>query len=511
MSISNASLDNITSEALDLIVDRFRCTEDDKCGWHQHLDNLDKVGNAATAQALMVLSKFRHIYSNSKNLLNIVEEAVKTLINSQNTDGGWSYETNVVDISTTEPTSWCVLGLIDSLYFDFPTNFKNKIENCIIRGIDWLCKNSDNGKWAPLQGMNPRVYSTSIALRALVNFIKQKINSNKINWKNIKVLMNKGRKWLKQIQNDDGGWGEKEQSYSTYLHTAHAAITLIDLGEGANNWCIKRALDFLINGVENNFGWMSPTLNSGMIEIIDFPSRKRIIYFHFVDAWVLNLFLKINIDIFSMKNITRVFNKLINTGYKNKGIWYHPYLPNTKTMWAQHDILLLLYLFITKSKENIKLISIEDAKPYNIDKILGNLENRIFVGGNYDNMVLLREICKIVSSLGFQPILAWDFDVPLYEIHDYDLRLLHNCKYAIFEVSAPAGELMEIEKIRDWNITTLLLYQVRDPHNPSPPSSLTSMLKTFKYNKLTMEWYSDIDELKEKILNWINRMIYDVL
>lgn len=124
------------------------------------------------------------------------------------------------------------------------------------------------------------------------------------------------------------------------------------------------------------------------------------------------------------------------------------------------------------------------SKKYDPNKPPGALQNRVFVGGNYDIMPLLKKICETVFDNGYQPIFAYDFEVPTDEIHDHDIRLLHNCKYAIFEVSNPAGELMEIERVRDWRIATLLIYQIRDKGNPTPPPAVTSMLKTLKYDRL---------------------------
>jgi hypothetical protein len=51
-------------------------------------------------------------------------------------------------------------------------------------------------------------------------------------------------------------------------------------------------------------------------------------------------------------------------------------------------------------------------KKYSLSRIPGEYEKRVFIGGNYDNISVLREIKKIVSDLGYYPILALEFDVP---------------------------------------------------------------------------------------------------
>lgn len=133
----------------------------------------------------------------------------------------------------------------------------------------------------------------------------------------------------------------------------------------------------------------------------------------------------------------------------------------------------------------------------------GTLDNRIFIGGNYDHMALLKEMCETVCGLDYQPIFAYDFRIPEEEIHDYDTRLLHMCKYAIFEVTDPEGALMEIEKTKDYSVETLLIYQIRDKSKPVPPPRLTSMLKTFHNEKMSIKGYSSIDEMRDTIISWI--------
>lgn len=200
-------------------------------------------------------------------------------------------------------------------------------------------------------------------------------------------------------------------------------------------------------------------------------------------------------------------------------------LDGTKVVGIHEDVLFLDYksegtdgivdAVLTKLARGRKKISkgidtetipYSPQIPYDPNKPPGAIHNRVFVGGNYDFMPLLREICKTVFDNGYQPIFAYDFEVPKDEIHDHDIRLLHNCKYAIFEVSNPAGELMEIERVRDWQISTLLIYQIRDKGNPTPPPALTSMLKTFKYDRLIMKGFFSIEEMKKIIISWLKNL-----
>lgn len=131
-----------------------------------------------------------------------------------------------------------------------------------------------------------------------------------------------------------------------------------------------------------------------------------------------------------------------------------------------------------------------------IDPLPGTWDKRVFVGGDYDHLSILREIQDAIIRSGFQPILPYDFLVPPQLIHHHDLMLFHCCRLAIFEVSSPAGQLMEIERAKDYDVDTILFYTDRD----GPPHSLTSMVLTAGH---IMQPYSDISDLKQKITNWL--------
>ena len=150
------------------------------------------------------------------------------------------------------------------------------------------------------------------------------------------------------------------------------------------------------------------------------------------------------------------------------------------------------------SREQIEKKAVEKL---DINKMPGKYENRVFIGGNYDHMAVLKEIEKYIKKSGFQPILAYDFDVPKNKIHDFDLRLLQNCKYAIFDETHPAGELMEIERTKDYGTIVLIIYQIRDPENIEPPAQVTSMVTSLDY---PMKGYNTFDELKNIITTWLS-------
>ena len=152
---------------------------------------------------------------------------------------------------------------------------------------------------------------------------------------------------------------------------------------------------------------------------------------------------------------------------------------------------------ISKVKYEFKLKAV---RKQSIDHLPGIWFKRVFLGGDYDHLPILREIQVAVMKLEFEPIIPYDFEVPEKLIHHHDLMLLHCCRLGIFEVSTPAGQLMEIERAKDYDIDTILFYTDID----GPPHSLSSMIQTAGY---TMESYSSIPDLKEKVKKWLGDKI----
>lgn len=105
----------------------------------------------------------------------------------------------------------------------------------------------------------------------------------------------------------------------------------------------------------------------------------------------------------------------------------------------------------------------------------------------------------MVEELEYQPILALDFDVPIQEIYNYDLRLLASCKYAIFEITFDAGHLAEIAKCQDFNVKTLLVFQARDK-NKEPPPSASQMALSSAHQRFG---YITLEELKGYLPNFL--------
>lgn len=119
-------------------------------------------------------------------------------------------------------------------------------------------------------------------------------------------------------------------------------------------------------------------------------------------------------------------------------------------------------------------------------------ENRVFIGGSYHtHMHVIRHIENVVRGLGFTPIIAMDVNIAPEYTHQHTLILLHTCKFAIFDVSNPAGQLMEIERTIDYENEKLLVYSTLEPGGePSP--YVSSMLQTMN---IRMEGFANLPDL----------------
>jgi len=143
----------------------------------------------------------------------------------------------------------------------------------------------------------------------------------------------------------------------------------------------------------------------------------------------------------------------------------------------------------------------------NINKIPGTIDDRVFIGGNYDVMLPLIEICEVVFSAGLIPIFPYDFDIPEDEINECDTILVQNCKFAIFENTIDGGQIKEFQIAKNNDVKILVVYNVRDSSRQEKPSQATSMISTDKYALKELKYYTLIEELNEIINEWITRKI----
>lgn len=139
---------------------------------------------------------------------------------------------------------------------------------------------------------------------------------------------------------------------------------------------------------------------------------------------------------------------------------------------------------------------------YSVDSPPGKIENRVFIGGNYVLMPILRMIEDIVRESGFQPIVAYDFDIPLDKTREYTLRLLYQCRLAIFEETLGDGHTVEIARSSGFGEITILQIYMTMNESREPPKTMSIMVWQ---SKPPPEGYLTIGELREIVRSFLAR------
>jgi hypothetical protein len=148
------------------------------------------------------------------------------------------------------------------------------------------------------------------------------------------------------------------------------------------------------------------------------------------------------------------------------------------------------------------------AQPPLRERLLAQLPSirarRVFVGGSYRNVALLRHIAQIVRELGFEPIFVADYPEKISdeESHEASIELLRQCRHAIFEVSFPDGHMMEIERCHDLRkrIRVLLLWQVHKHKRRGDRPTVSRMLLTQDFEKRAYQNLVELTTLISKFL-----------
>jgi hypothetical protein len=140
---------------------------------------------------------------------------------------------------------------------------------------------------------------------------------------------------------------------------------------------------------------------------------------------------------------------------------------------------------------------------YSVDRPPGQIENRVFIGGSYVLMPILREIETVVCEVGLQPILACDFDIPRDKTRDYTLRLLYQCRYAIFEETLAGGHFAEIARAGGFQHMNVLQVFMAANEKKEPPNTMSVMIWQ---TDPPPQGYLTIKELREIIQTFLSRV-----
>jgi len=191
--------------------------------------------------AMVLLTLLHAKASDPEKQARVEKRAIQWLLGMQSSDGGWA----AFDVDN----NWQILNkvpfadhnaMLDPTCADITgrtleslcrRGFQYK-DPAIARGIEFLLKRQEaNGSWYGRWGVN-YIYGTFLAIRGLAATGAPEA----------KNAIAHGARWLREVQNPDGGWGESclgyeteryERADSTPSQTAWAVLGLIAAGEAS--------------------------------------------------------------------------------------------------------------------------------------------------------------------------------------------------------------------------------------------------------------------------------------
>ncbi|KAE8353765.1 terpenoid cyclases/protein prenyltransferase alpha-alpha toroid [Aspergillus coremiiformis] len=226
--------------------------------WYPDIDD--------TAAAILAFLAHDPAYASSE----VVHRAVLWICSMQNSDGGWAafdHENNNLFLnkipfsdmsSLCDPSTPDVTGrVLESLGMLRDLSFRKKhhVPDCLLHTVDVACKRAvpylqrtqePTGAWYGRWGVN-YIYGTCLVLCGLQYFLAE--------YPQIVQMASAGVRWLQQVQNADGGWGESVLSYrepwragcgpSTPSQTAWALMGLLAVHE-PDNPSVHRGISHLL-------------------------------------------------------------------------------------------------------------------------------------------------------------------------------------------------------------------------------------------------------------------------
>ncbi|GES29071.1 squalene--hopene cyclase [Streptomyces angustmyceticus] len=233
-------------------------------GWAFEFENDNYPDIDDTAEVVLALRRVRH--PDPLRVEAAVGRAVRWNVGMQSKDGGWG----AFDVDNTSPfpnrLPFCDFGeVIDPPSADVTAHVVEMLADVgrahdprTRRGIAWLLAEQEpSGAWFGRWGTN-YVYGTGSVLPALAAAGIPALHP----------AVRRAVRWLEQVQNDDGGWGEDQRSYqdkekwagrgaSTASQTAWALMALLAAGE-RDGEAVRRGVRWLTDTQREDGTWDEP-------------------------------------------------------------------------------------------------------------------------------------------------------------------------------------------------------------------------------------------------------------
>ncbi|KPK42366.1 MAG: hypothetical protein AMJ78_02870 [Omnitrophica WOR_2 bacterium SM23_29] len=231
-------------------------------GWYFEFENEFYPDIDDTAQVLLALMRI-DMGEDEPKKRSAFERGLNWMLNMQSSDGGFSsfdkdnnrqFLTKIPFAdhnAMLDPTCPDITGRICELLgrLGFSTD-----EPHLKRAVDFLRANQlKDGTWYGRWGIN-YIYGTSLVCRGLSLSLRE----------SYKDALDRASRWIKNVQNRDGGWGETALTYddpskkgkgpSTASQTAWALLALFAYGD-FESVEVKRGIKYLIVTQQEDGGW----------------------------------------------------------------------------------------------------------------------------------------------------------------------------------------------------------------------------------------------------------------
>jgi squalene-hopene/tetraprenyl-beta-curcumene cyclase len=228
-------------------------------GWAFEFENDNYPDIDDTAEVILALRRVRH--PEPERVEAAIGRAIEWTLGMQSANGGWgAFDADNVR-SLCREIPFCDFGeVIDEPSADVSAHVLEMLAGeglasspASRRGLDYLLgEHTERGSWFGRWGVN-HVYGTGAAVPALVDCGLSPDDPR----------LRRTARWLAEVQNEDGGWGEDPRSYddpawigrgpSTASQTAWALIALHAVGERTP--AVERGLRWLVERQREDGTW----------------------------------------------------------------------------------------------------------------------------------------------------------------------------------------------------------------------------------------------------------------
>lgn len=157
--VSTAQLERVIQDLSDVWQSNLHTDADGRIGWYRLLNRADRVGNFATAQAIVALEA-------SGTAVPQLADVVRGLLAARLPGGGWAFMSTLTEVDVVDTTAWVLIAL--SEYRHEPALAELQLPVVLDDVAEKLAGwQLPRGGWGLAAGSQFRAYSTALAVRAL--------------------------------------------------------------------------------------------------------------------------------------------------------------------------------------------------------------------------------------------------------------------------------------------------------------------------------------------------------